>query len=108
MTARKQVNLSIDPKVHAKLQTMANVAGMSLSAYATLLFEATYAARCKETGDIDLDMAVGRVALLFGSGFNAISIRKATGLSETFVARAVDAWQSQMRSRPATAEVRVA
>lgn len=93
---KRQVTLMVSGTVHTKLQALANTAGMSLTAYTTLLFEAAYAARCKETGDIDLDTAVSRVALLFGSEFDIASIRQATGLSETFVGRTIGAWQDEM------------
>lgn len=105
--ARKQINMSVDPRVHAKLQILANGAGMSLTSYATLLLEAAYAARCGETGDIALDTAVGRVALLFGTRLDVDSIRQATGLSETFVSRTVEAWQAEMRRGPTPTEARV-
>lgn len=104
----KQINVTVDSRVAAKMQAMAATAGVSLTAYATLLLGAAYAARCGETGDIALDTAVARVALLFGTGFDADSIRAATGLSETFVERAITAWQAEMRRAPAPTEARIA
>ena len=97
---KRQITLMVGDKVHEQATKLAKTAGMSLTAYVTLLFEAAYAARCKETGDIDLDTAVSRVALLFGSEFDIAGIRQATGLSEVFVGRTISAWQKEMRQAP--------
>lgn len=108
MTTRRQINLSVDPKVHDRVAKLAAAAGMSTSGYATMLFEAAYSARCKETGDVDLATADSRVALLFGTGFDIPAIRQATGLGDTFVGRTISAWQAEMRRGPAPAKVKVA
>ena len=61
---KKYLNVAVNAKVYDRVQALAKAAGMPAGTFATLLFEAAYAARCGETGDVALDTAVSRVALL--------------------------------------------
>ncbi len=103
---KKYLNVAVNAKVYDRVQALAKAAGMPAGTFATLLFEAAYAARCGETGDVALDTAVSRVALLFGTGFDVTSICQATGLSAGFVERTTEAWRAEMR-RGQTADARV-
>lgn len=93
---QRQINMSVPARVHQKLAEMAKSAGQSTSGYATTLFMAAYTARCKETGDRDLDDAVGRVILLWGTDFSIGAIAHHVGLSETTVRRILNAWRDEM------------
>ena len=104
---KRTIHIDVNERIYQRCSDMAKTANVPTSTYNRMLFEAAYAARCAETGDIDLDTAVSRVALLFGNGFDAQSIRQATGLSETFVGRTVEAWQLEMRRGPSDGSRRV-
>lgn len=95
---RKQLNIAIDPKVHDRLQAMANAAGMSLSTYARTLLEAAYSARCGATGDRDLDATVAAALILSGADLDTDEVARALKTNEAVVVRILDAWRD---ARPA-------
>lgn len=102
MTERRQIGISVSPKVYERIHQMAKSAGMTGTAYANLLFDAAYSARCKPTGDLDLDAAVARVVVLWGANrFDAPAIAAHVGLSETTVTRIIDGWKSEISLRAA-------
>lgn len=94
--ATKPFTIYVTPTVFGRLEKMAGTAKCSTAAYASMLFFAAYSARCQETGDHDLDTAVSRVALLFGTRFDTASIAETVGLSEGFVERVVAGWRSEL------------
>lgn len=98
--ATKLFAIYVTPTMFDRLEKMAGTAKCSPAAYASMLFYAAYSARCQETGDRDLDAAVSRVALLFGTQFDIASIAKAVGLSEGFVERVIAGWRSEMLAAP--------
>jgi hypothetical protein len=57
----RPITLQLSEKVFAGLEAMARKAGRSPTLQAQLLFDAAYAARCKPTGDRDLDEAVAGI-----------------------------------------------
>ena len=62
---RKDICISVSALIYDRIGEMALEAGISRSGYASRLLEAAYAARCRPTGDRDLDSAVARVAVLW-------------------------------------------
>lgn len=93
----RQLNISIDDKVHSNLSTMARDASMPVSTYAKVLFEAAYAARWNSSGDLTLDAKVGAaVVLFFGAKKDSATIAKALGVSEPLVEKIVSAWRREV------------
>ena len=94
-----RVTVTMPEKQYDRLTAMAKTAGCLPSEMAATLFQAAYEARFKETGDVDLDNAVARVGLLFGSQFDLGSIASTVGISEAIAARIIDAWRNEMKGR---------
>jgi hypothetical protein len=99
---QRQINMSVSPVVYARLEQMAKVANMPTGTYARVLLEAAYSARVKPpTGDLDLDKAVARVALLFGTKFDTATIAETLDVPERLVAKILAAWREEMKARRA-------
>ena len=95
-----QLHLKVPAKVYARLQSMAEKAGVSRPAYAEQLLLAAYTARCQVTGDRDLDAAVSRVVLMAGlRDYDTAEIAATVGLSEATVVRIRDAWRAEISGR---------
>lgn len=90
---RRQLNIGIDELVFERLTKMANAAGMPVSSYARVLFEAAYSARCAETGDRDLDATVAAALILSGSDLDTEQVARALKAPEVVIVRILDAWR---------------
>lgn len=90
---RRQINMTVSAKVHAKMIEQSAKRGMSVTAYAALLFEAAYAAQFSETGDRTLDATVTAALILQGSGMDTEAIARALKCSEATVERIAVAFQ---------------
>lgn len=88
----RQINIKVSERVFAQLQKAGETAGMSATAYGKVLFDAAYSARCKPTGDLDLDAQVSAALILHGSGMDFETISRALHCSEERVERIVGAW----------------
>lgn len=92
----QQVILSISEPVFTKLQAFAKDVGVPTSAYAKMLFEAAYAARCAPTGDAALDASVARVLLLHRRGMTPAEISELVNLPAGLVGLTVEAWRAEI------------
>jgi hypothetical protein len=101
VTARRQISISVSEKVHERLATLATAAGMSVTAYANILFDAAYAARVGTSMDRSIDTSVSRVVVLWGTGMDAAEIAKVIGFSTGWCAQVIDAWRAEIRGRTA-------
>lgn len=93
----KQVNFRVSAKVHENLARRAQAKGMSVAAYAQLLFEAAYAARIDRErenpcSDAELDQMVRAVFCQAGE-FDAATIAKGLGVPKTFVDKVLAGWK---------------
>lgn len=95
--ARRQINFQVTAKVHVRLGEMAEEAGVPLSTYARMLFEAAYAARCGVHSEPGLDDQVARVLMLFGLDMDTARIARRVGIPEHRVVRILDAWRQETR-----------
>lgn len=92
----RQITVKVPHKVHAMINSMGAKAGQTTTDYATTLLMAAYTARCKETGDRNLDAAVARVVVL-SKDFDTARIAQYVGLSEATVTKIVHAWRNEIR-----------
>lgn len=98
MSAQVQITFFVSAAQRDNLDRMAKVANVSRAAYAALLFNAAYSARCKAVGDLDLDAAVSRIVLLHGTkDFDTAAIAGVVGLKEATIAKILGAWRKEMR-----------
>lgn len=93
---KHQLNFAVTEAVHAKLTVFAKVAGVPVTTYAKMLFEAAYAARHQPTGDAALDASVSRVLLLHRRGLSPAEISELVNLPQGLVSLTVDAWRSEI------------
>lgn len=99
--ASRQVNIAMSAKVYDRLNVMAKERGVSPTSYATMLFDAAYAARVGFSGDADLKTKVELAVVLMGAKKDTMSIAEATGLSEASVTRIAKSWRELMSGRAA-------
>ncbi len=100
--ASQQINFRVTPLVHRNIKARADKAGLSIGAYARLLFEAAYAARIeRERGnpasDAELDQMVRAVFCQAGE-FDTATIAKGLGVSKAFVDKVVAGWKQTGRA----------
>lgn len=88
-----QVNITVDDRALARLDRMAKERGYSRSAYAKLLFDAAYSARCGKSGDAELEAIVAGALLLSGADFDSAAIATTLKCSEATVVRIQQAWR---------------
>lgn len=103
MLERKQLGITVSPRVYAGVASRAKQLGLTPTGFAKLLFEAGYAARIgQERGvpatDAELDEQV-RLALACAGQGNTAAISRATGMPEARVVRILDAWKRTGRAR---------
>lgn len=91
----RQINISVDDRVHDKLGAMARERGYSLSAYAKMLFDAAYAARSGKSGDLELDALVGCVLVLSAAKKDIGVIAAALKLQDRTVTRIISTFRKQ-------------
>ncbi|MCO5071111.1 MAG: helix-turn-helix domain-containing protein [Rhizobiaceae bacterium] len=92
-----QMTVSVSAIAHRKLFEQAAARGYKPSAYAQMLFDAAFAARCGQErdeppADAELDEQVRLVFACAGQG-NSAAIARATGVPEHRVVRILDAWK---------------
>lgn len=92
----RQITFQVDDKVYDRLTKMGAEGGKPTGAYARLLFEAAYAARCGATGDAALDDQVARAGLLWGAGLDTAEIARLTGMPEHRAVRIIGAWRDEL------------
>lgn len=98
MTSKTHIlELPVCEAIYAGIVKLAQKEGKTPTLYATLLFEATYSARVKPTGDRTLDEVVPAVLLLHGSAFDTDQIARTLHVSEAVVERIIQAWRSRKR-----------
>ncbi|CUA90873.1 hypothetical protein IMF23_00140 [Chelatococcus daeguensis] len=90
---RRQITITVSRIMYDRLGEMAKEAGLSRTAYAERLFEAAYTARCKETGDLQLDRMCAAVALLWAKDWNTAEIGLALKVDETTVLRMLETFR---------------
>lgn len=93
LAIRRHITLSVPQVVFDRLGEMAKAVGMSRADYAQMLFDAAYATRCKDTGDVELEAACSAVVLLWGNGFDTHKIALALKLDEPVVQRMLDCFR---------------
>jgi len=103
MAAPVTINIKVPPRAHQKLHELGKAKGYSASGYATLLYEAGFAARIgQERGDpvtdAELDEQVRLVFACAGQADTA-AIAKATGIPEARVVRILDGWKKAGRAK---------
>jgi len=94
---RRQINFTVDAKVHENLARRAQAKGMSVAGYAQLLFEAAYAARVERergmpSSDYELDRMVRAVFCMAGE-LNTGIIAQSLGVPREFVDKVVAGWK---------------
>lgn len=94
----RSITIAVSDRCHDQLARLAKERGLSVNKYATILFDAAYAARVTPggTGDADLDVAVARSVILFAGGWDTDRIAKAVHLHEATVVRIFDAWRREV------------
>lgn len=95
-TEKHQIGILVSEPVHAKLVVFAKAAGVPVTTYAKMLFEAAYAARHAPTGDAALDASVARILLLHRRGLKPAEISEVMNLPPGLIGLTVDAWRSEI------------
>ncbi len=101
-----QITFNVCDKVFLRLEQEAKARGYSRSAYAAMLFEAAYAARCGATDDLSLRAKVEMVLVLWGAKTETAAIAAAVGLTESTVEKIMKAWRNATSGRPGGDQVR--
>lgn len=100
MSERRQINIPVDGRVYERLAEHAKKASMPVGTYARMLFDAAYAARCRETGDFDLDATVAGALILSGAGLDVGVVARALRIEEPVVRRILKVWTNAGATKP--------
>jgi hypothetical protein len=91
----RQVNFSVDDRVFATLEKLADKHGYKATSYAKMLFEAAFAARVGVAADQDIDVQIGAAVVLHAARQDTSVIAKAVRLSEATIVKIIDAWRRE-------------
>jgi predicted transcriptional regulator len=94
-----QLNISVSEKVLAKIDEMAKAKGYTRSTYATILFDAAYAARVDIAADVELTAMIGMIMILYKSKKEINEIAKAIGFKPETIDRILEAWRAELGRR---------